>query len=151
MVLESELKTMLKQERIKTLYAALEAAPTITTNAGYQYEMGFEAKEKAIQELLDAELDDSPDIVIKKPIDTRSHNNFSIRNLSVLAYANGFTLWHYKANAMLDQFVTASGYFAEAHDMLVQGDMIMCSAPDGAKMVYVTSTSDVTVDVMPIV
>ena len=22
---------------------------------------------------------------------------FAIRNLSVLAYANGFTLWHYKA------------------------------------------------------
>lgn len=24
---------------------------------------------------------------------------FSVRNLSVLAYANGFTLWHYKAGS----------------------------------------------------
>ena len=29
---------------------------------------------------------------------------FSIRNLSVLAYAQGFTLWHYKADSdWLDQ------------------------------------------------
>jgi hypothetical protein len=32
---------------------------------------------------------------------------FSLRNLSVLAYANGFTLWHYKAGN--DNFVQTMG------------------------------------------
>ena len=34
---------------------------------------------------------------------------FQNKNLSVIAYANGFTLWHYKENATLAT-ITASGY-----------------------------------------
>ena len=39
---------------------------------------------------------------------------FAIRNLSVLAYANGFTLWHYKAGKDRLDDVAARNFFAEA-------------------------------------
>ncbi|HVC61824.1 MAG TPA: hypothetical protein VND19_15850 [Acetobacteraceae bacterium] len=62
---------------------------------------------------------------------------FAIRNLSVLAYANGFTLWHYKAGSDRLQSVVARDFFADATDMLAQGDLMMISAADGARMVAV--------------
>ncbi|MEJ0047609.1 MAG: hypothetical protein WDN04_16885 [Rhodospirillales bacterium] len=36
---------------------------------------------------------------------------FAIRNLSVLAYANGFTLWHYKAGTDDQRSIGSPGYF----------------------------------------
>jgi len=49
---------------------------------------------------------------------------YSSHNLSVLAYANGFTLWHYTTT---DTAATAdtSGYFNKAAEMLRVGDMIL--------------------------
>jgi hypothetical protein len=59
---------------------------------------------------------------------------FSLRNLSVLAYANGFTLWHYKSESdPLDRAIT-KGYFAPAADLLAPGDMVMLSASEGGKI-----------------
>jgi hypothetical protein len=55
---------------------------------------------------------------------------FAIRNLSVLAYANGFTLWHYKASGEEQTTVAAPSFFRDAGDMLASGDMVMVSAPD---------------------
>ena len=67
---------------------------------------------------------------------------FAIRNLSVLAYAQGFTLWHYKAGtATLDQ-TSAAGFFDNASDMMAPGDMIMVSAADGGRIVFVPATAD---------
>jgi hypothetical protein len=63
---------------------------------------------------------------------------FSIRGLSVLAYANGFTLWHYKTTILTD--VTSSNYFVDANDMIRKGDMILCSAEDGGKVFFVVSS-----------
>ena len=60
---------------------------------------------------------------------------FAIRNLSVLAYANGFTLWHYKAGSDAQKDVGATGFFAPAGDMLTAGDMVMVSARDGGRVV----------------
>lgn len=49
---------------------------------------------------------------------------YSSRNLSVLAYANGFTLWHYgTTDKAVD--VDTVGYFNPAADMLRVGDMII--------------------------
>jgi hypothetical protein len=59
---------------------------------------------------------------------------FSLRNLSVLAYANGFTLWHYKALPEDRAGIEQPGYFEEAGDMLAGGDMMMVSARDGGRM-----------------
>lgn len=58
---------------------------------------------------------------------------FVIRNLSVLAYAQGFTLWHYKAAAPLGG-LAAPGYFDEAADMLAPGDMMLLSGREGGQM-----------------
>ncbi len=63
---------------------------------------------------------------------------FAVRNLSVLAYAQGFTLWHYKAvNAPLAR-AAGDGFFDDAADMLAPGDMLMISAADGGRMLFVT-------------
>jgi hypothetical protein len=57
---------------------------------------------------------------------------FSVRNLSVLAYANGFTLWHYKLVNETLAAATANGYFDQASDMLTVGDILMISGRDGS-------------------
>jgi hypothetical protein len=62
---------------------------------------------------------------------------FAIRNLSVLAYANGFTLWHYKAGRDQLEQVETRDFFADAADMLAQGDMLMVSAVDGGRLLCV--------------
>lgn len=52
---------------------------------------------------------------------------YNPHNLSVLAYANGFTLWHYTTTDTIDQ-VASSGYFNSVSDMLLRvGDMIMAN------------------------
>lgn len=51
---------------------------------------------------------------------------YDSKNLSVLAYANGYTLWHYTttdAAAVVD----TEGYFDTAADMVRVGDMIMAN------------------------
>jgi hypothetical protein len=67
---------------------------------------------------------------------------FAIRNLSVLAYAQGFTLWHYKAGAAKLAQVGRSGFFNHAADMFATGDMLMVSAAEGGRMFFVTTTAD---------
>jgi hypothetical protein len=62
---------------------------------------------------------------------------FVIRNLSVLAYANGFTLWHYKAGSDPLEQVQTPDFFADAADMLAEGDMMMISAADGGRVLCV--------------
>ncbi|MDB5490897.1 MAG: hypothetical protein JWO78_746 [Micavibrio sp.] len=49
---------------------------------------------------------------------------FDASNLSVLAYANNFTLWHY---ASIDNAatITGAGYFNKAVDMLRVGDLMV--------------------------
>ena len=63
----------------------------------------------------------------------------SIRSMSVLAYAQGFTLWHYKAGSAGLADMTAPGFFNTASDMLAVGDMILISASDGGRIVIVTA------------
>ena len=62
---------------------------------------------------------------------------FAVRNLSVLAYASGFTLWHYRADADLLDDVVADGFFADAADVLASGDIVMISASNGARILCV--------------
>jgi len=61
---------------------------------------------------------------------------FTSRNLSVLAYAQGFTLWHYKAKDVPLQMLGKSGFFDLAGDMIVPGDMVMLSAMDGGTVAF---------------
>jgi hypothetical protein len=59
---------------------------------------------------------------------------FALRNLSVLAYANGFTLWHYKTETAPLATAFNEGYFADAADLLAAGDMVMLSGAEGGKI-----------------
>ena len=76
--------------------------------------------------------------------------SFAIRNLSVLAYAQGFTLWHYRANvptlgatltppATLET-IARPGFFDPAGDMLAAGDMVLVSTPDAGRILFVAGT-----------
>ncbi|MFA5592585.1 MAG: hypothetical protein WC989_04645 [Micavibrio sp.] len=47
-----------------------------------------------------------------------------LHDLSVLAYANNFTLWHYKTVDASGVF-TAAGYFNNASDMMRVGDLLI--------------------------
>lgn len=62
---------------------------------------------------------------------------FAIRNLSVLAYANGFTFWHYKAGQNSLGNVAQPSFFSDAADVLASGDVIIISATDGVRMLCV--------------
>jgi hypothetical protein len=59
---------------------------------------------------------------------------FAARNLSVLSYANGFTLWHY-TTPDTNVTVTAANYFNGGADMLRKGDMIVANVDTGATLV----------------
>ena len=67
---------------------------------------------------------------------------FSLRNLSVLSYAQGFTLWHYRAPTGTLAQATAPGFFNGAADMIAAGDMILVSAVGAGTILFVTSASE---------
>ncbi len=67
--------------------------------------------------------------------------DFAIRNLSVLAYAQGFTLWHYRAPQAPLAALASPGYFNLASDILATGDMLMMSARDGGRVAFVVQVS----------
>lgn len=52
---------------------------------------------------------------------------FQNKNLSVIAYANGFTLWHYSADEAMSA-ITASGYFNGVKNLMNGGDIIIIKA-----------------------
>jgi hypothetical protein len=54
---------------------------------------------------------------------------FSANDLSVLAYANNFTLWHYTTS---DPSVTGTGYFNTATDMLRVNDLMIVNSDTGS-------------------
>ncbi len=55
---------------------------------------------------------------------------YSPNNLSVLAYSNGFTLWHY-TTADTAATVDTAGYFNTASDMVRVGDMVFANCATG--------------------
>ncbi|MBR4624284.1 MAG: hypothetical protein IKP35_00130 [Alphaproteobacteria bacterium] len=62
---------------------------------------------------------------------------FQNKNLSVIAYANGFTLWHYKESATLATII-ASGYFSSVKTLMNTGDIILINGSDGATIKAIT-------------
>lgn len=69
-------------------------------------------------------------------------------NLSVLAYANGFTLWHYRADVPLADW--QPDHFQPVADMLRPGDRIILDAPDAHGDLYVVAGPDNAVGVRPL-
>ncbi len=69
------------------------------------------------------------------------------KNLSVLAYSNGFTLWHYTTPDTATT-VDTSGYFNAASDMVRVGDMILANTDTGASIatgVFVVASNTASV------
>lgn len=67
---------------------------------------------------------------------------FQNKNLSVIAYANGFTLWHYKESATLAT-ITASGYFANVKNLMNSGDIILINGSNGTTIKVVSISEGV--------
>lgn len=61
-------------------------------------------------------------------------------DLNVLAYVNGFTLWHYKTQSHpMDGVVSPEGdYFGNAADMIEENDVILCTARDETSILIVS-------------
>jgi hypothetical protein len=74
---------------------------------------------------------------------------YSPKNLSVLADANGFTLWHY-ATPDAANTVDTAGYFDAAADMIRVGDIILANTETGgtakAGLLLVSSNAGGVVD-----
>lgn len=69
---------------------------------------------------------------------------FQNKNLSVIAYANGFTLWHYRAAETMAT-ITASGYFNAVESLMNTGDLVIINASDNTSIKKITvSSSTVT-------
>ena len=72
------------------------------------------------------------------------------KNLSVLAYANGFTLWHYTTPDTANTVDTA-GYFNSAADMIRVGDIVLANTETGgtakAGLLLVSANAGGVVDV----
>lgn len=75
---------------------------------------------------------------------------FALRNFQVLAYTNGFTLWHYKSGTDTLETMCSDNYFGAVGYMLSVGDMVMMVAPDGARIVLVTSAGSESAAVAPL-
>lgn len=70
---------------------------------------------------------------------------FMNRNLSVLAYANGFTLWHYKTNDTIAE-VQDPTYFARVSVLMNAGDIIIINCDDGASFRQIKAIAGETVE-----
>lgn len=60
--------------------------------------------------------------------------------MSVLAYAQGFTLWFYRHNGKLWE-VTSPDFFKPWNDCLTLGDHIHIRAHDGGALAFVLSVA----------
>ena len=71
---------------------------------------------------------------------------FQNKNLSVIAYANGFTLWHYCASETLST-IAANGYFNSVKTLINIGDIIIINASDSTaiKQINITELNVTTV------
>jgi hypothetical protein len=64
--------------------------------------------------------------------------SFANKNLSVIAYANGWTLWHYTAHG---ENAEAAGYFDPIRNLANAGDIIIITGGDTAALRVVTGTT----------
>lgn len=62
---------------------------------------------------------------------------FKSKNLSVVAYANGWTMWHYTTEDSLQDLL--SGYFNPVHDLMRVNDMIILNTGDMNCIMFVRS------------
>lgn len=73
---------------------------------------------------------------------------FQNKNLSVIAYANGFTLWQYAANETLATIATA-GYFNNVKTLMNVGDIVIVNASDDTSIKVIgVSSGNITLSAL---
>ena len=87
--------------------------------------------------------DAGPPVVAVRDKHNGARMAFSPCNLSVLAYANGFTLWHYSAGAE-SSAVAGDEFFDDARDLVSAGDIVMVSGESGGSIVFVKPLPEAT-------
>lgn len=79
--------------------------------------------------------------------------SYNAKNFSVMAYANGFTLWNYRSEDNLET-IKGSGYFNDAGAFARVGDMILVNGAINATVepaiLTVMSIEDDVVTVAPL-
>ena len=66
--------------------------------------------------------------------------SFQNKNLSVIAYANGFTMWHYAGGEALAT-VSANGFFNAVASLMNIGDIVIINGSDTTGLRKVTTTN----------
>ena len=66
--------------------------------------------------------------------------SFQNKNLSVIAYANGFTLWHYVASETM-AVISANGYFSNVRTLMNTGDIVIINASDNTAIKKINITA----------
>jgi hypothetical protein len=69
---------------------------------------------------------------------------FQNKNLSVIAYANGFTMWHYVGSEALAT-ISASGFFDSVSSLMNAGDIIIVNGNDTTSLRKIIATSPAVV------
>jgi outer membrane protein assembly factor BamA len=64
---------------------------------------------------------------------------FQNKNLSVIAYTNGFTLWHYSAKETVAA-IGATGYFNNVKSLMNPGDIIIINGSDNTAIKKINVT-----------
>lgn len=67
---------------------------------------------------------------------------FKNKNMSVIAYANGFTLWHYSSTEHTLVEIVADGFFNPVNLLCNVGDIIVINATDTTGMRRIVSIDD---------
>ncbi len=65
---------------------------------------------------------------------------FQNKNLSVIAYANGFTLWHYAAQESIAT-ISTTGFFNPVRTLMNIGDIVIINASDNTVIKKINITS----------
>lgn len=76
------------------------------------------------------------------------------RNLSVMAYANNFTLWHYAAEDAVEfrnACLALDGFWNSAKDMIRSGDAIYICSPSNEVAHVRFSVVDDNIEVKPLI
>lgn len=73
---------------------------------------------------------------------------FQNKNLSVIAYANGFTLWHYASSSDTVATISATGYFNDVKTLMNIGDVVIINASDNTtiKKINITASNVTTAE-----
>lgn len=67
---------------------------------------------------------------------------FKNKNMSVIAYANGFTMWHYSSTEHTLAEIVADGFFNPVNTLCAVGDIIIINGTDTTGMRRIESLAD---------